>query len=190
MLFNAPLEVARTNAWTSAPNATSASVRCEPMNPSAPVTKTVRPSYNEPNSGASESVQSGASAFIGLVSEATISKSSPPPHEAAVTASDALVWLVPAAFLQLLGALCASALAARDSYAVAACAYAGGGVLGLALFVVLADKHGIVSLAWGLTANGALVFAVPFAALLLRGQLRGPRALRWDLGPRLLHLLQ
>ena len=43
MLFSAPLEVARTNAWTLAPSATSASVRCEPMNPSAPVTSTVRP---------------------------------------------------------------------------------------------------------------------------------------------------
>jgi hypothetical protein len=112
------------------------------------------------------------------------------PHRAAVTASDALVWLVPAAFLQLLGALCASALAARDSYAVAAVAYAGGGVLGLASFVALADAYGIVSLAWGLAANGALVFAVPFAALAIRGELRGPRAARWDIGRRLLHLLQ
>ena len=43
MLFSAPLEVARTNAWTFAPSATSASVRCEPMKPSAPVTRTVRP---------------------------------------------------------------------------------------------------------------------------------------------------
>ena len=39
MLFSAPLEVARTKAWTLAPSATSASVRCEPMKPSAPVTR-------------------------------------------------------------------------------------------------------------------------------------------------------
>ena len=50
MLFSAPLEVARTNAWTSAPTATSASVRCEPMNPSAPVIRTVRPPKIGPNS--------------------------------------------------------------------------------------------------------------------------------------------
>ena len=43
MLFSAPLEVARTNAGTFAPISTSASVRCEPMKPSAPVTSTVRP---------------------------------------------------------------------------------------------------------------------------------------------------
>ena len=45
MLFSAPLEVARTKACTFAPSSTSASVRCEPMKPSAPVTITVRPSY-------------------------------------------------------------------------------------------------------------------------------------------------
>ena len=37
------LDVARTNACTSAPSSTSASVRCEPMKPSAPVTSVVRP---------------------------------------------------------------------------------------------------------------------------------------------------
>ena len=44
MLFSAPLDVARTKAMTFAPSSTSASVRCEPMKPSAPVTSTVRPS--------------------------------------------------------------------------------------------------------------------------------------------------
>ena len=44
MLLSAPDEVARTNATTSAPISTSASVRCEPMKPSAPVTRHVRPS--------------------------------------------------------------------------------------------------------------------------------------------------
>ena len=44
MLLSAPLEVALTNACTVAPSSTSASVRCEPMKPSAPVTSTVRPS--------------------------------------------------------------------------------------------------------------------------------------------------
>src|SRR5919204_3308172 len=50
MLFSAPLEVARTKATTLAPNSTSASVRCEPMNPSAPVTRTVRPVKASPSS--------------------------------------------------------------------------------------------------------------------------------------------
>ena len=55
MLLSAPLEVARTNACTSAPSSTSASVRCEPMNPSAPVTSTVRPAYASPSSERSSS---------------------------------------------------------------------------------------------------------------------------------------
>src|SRR5438445_449948 len=263
MLFSAPLEVARTKAWTSAPSATSASVRCEPMKPSAPVTSTVRPSYSGPNSAPRRSVQAGESAFIGLVSEATSPKSSPRPqrsalasglatgaaflvlggsaaaaaallaqkfgrtaetdgllaayavylvltvaaqafrlvvlprleraraagslaaetrayvlsllllavpatalvaifanplgdlitgslpHVAASTAARALPWFVAAAFLQLLAAVCASALAASDSYTIAAVAIAAGGVVGLAFFV-LSSSHGVVSLAWGL----------------------------------------
>src|SRR6266511_3534337 len=44
------------------------------------------------------------------------------PPEAADIASSAVVWLVPAAFAQMLAALGASALAARDSYIVAATA--------------------------------------------------------------------
>ena len=43
MLFSAPDDVARTNAITCASRWTSASVRCEPMKPSAPVTRQVRP---------------------------------------------------------------------------------------------------------------------------------------------------
>src|SRR4051812_6856182 len=42
---------------------------------------------------------------------------------AASVAADALPWLVPAAFAQMLAGLSASALAARDSYVVAAVAY-------------------------------------------------------------------
>ena len=55
MLLSAPLEVARTNAITFAPMWWSASVRCEPMKPSAPVTTTVRPPYTSPNSARSAS---------------------------------------------------------------------------------------------------------------------------------------
>ncbi len=78
------------------------------------------------------------------------------PPEAADVAARALVWLVPAAFGQLLCSLAASALAARDSYGVAAFAYAAGAVAGLGLFLLLADAHGPVALAWGVALNGAI----------------------------------
>jgi O-antigen/teichoic acid export membrane protein len=91
------------------------------------------------------------------------------PHISAVVAADALPWLIPAAFLQLLAALAASALAARDSYGTAAAAFALGGIAGLVFFVLAADAHGIVSLAWGLALNGAVALALPVVVLLLRG---------------------
>jgi peptidoglycan biosynthesis protein MviN/MurJ (putative lipid II flippase) len=96
---------------------------------------------------------------------------SKPPPEAASVAGRALVWLVPAAFAQLLAGLAASALAAVDSYGTAAAGYAAGGVSGLLLFVVLADGHGVVALAWGLTLNGAITLAVPVLSLAARGLL-------------------
>src|SRR5205085_6451315 len=64
------------------------------------------------------------------------------PHSSAVLAGHALEWIVPAAFGQLLAALAASALAARDEYVVAAVGFALGGISGLVLFVALADTHG------------------------------------------------
>jgi hypothetical protein len=76
---------------------------------------------------------------------------------------------VPAAFGQLLAALAASALAARDSYLVAAAGFALGAIGGVLLFVLLADRHGLVSLAWGLGLNAALAVALPAAVLVLRG---------------------
>lgn len=87
------------------------------------------------------------------------------PPEAAHAASGALVWLVLAAVGQLYAALAASALAARDSYGIAAFAYAAGAVAGLALFVALADRHGVVALAWGVALSGAIAAAIPLAAL-------------------------
>jgi O-antigen/teichoic acid export membrane protein len=107
------------------------------------------------------------------------------PEVAANTAAAALPWLVAAAFLQLLAALAASALVARDSYAVAAVGYSLGGVLGLVCFVLLADAHGLVSLAWALTVNGAVSLLVPLVALALRGDLGGPAPERWILHRRL-----
>jgi O-antigen/teichoic acid export membrane protein len=91
------------------------------------------------------------------------------PHLSAQVAADALPWLIPAAFLQLLAALAASALAARNSYGAAALGFALGGLAGLVFFVLAADAHGIVSLAWGLTLNGAVAVALPATAFFLRG---------------------
>jgi len=98
------------------------------------------------------------------------------PHQSAVIAGRALAWLVPSAFAQLLASLAASALAARDSYAVAAAGFGLGGIAGLVFFVLAADAHGLISLAWGLTLNGAVAFALPLAALLRLGG--RPRHLR------------
>jgi hypothetical protein len=98
------------------------------------------------------------------------------PPEAASIASRALVWLVPAAFLQMLAALGASALAARDSYLVAAATYALGATSGLVVFVALASSHGLVSLAWGLALNGVLSATIPLVALMRHGDLRGARS--------------
>ena len=112
------------------------------------------------------------------------------PDEASDVAARALVYLVPAAFAQLLAALAASALAARDDYEVAALAYGAGGVAGLVVFVALADAHGAVALAWATVVNGAVCAGVPLAALLLRGHLRGGLAGGLRLGQRLWRLLE
>src|SRR3954470_9105865 len=75
MLFSAPLEVARTKACTRAPRWTSASVRCDPMNPSAPVTSAVR---FEKTSAKSEVRRASSSAvqtlFVALVTGGTITR--------------------------------------------------------------------------------------------------------------------
>ena len=112
------------------------------------------------------------------------------PHVSAAVAADALPWLIPAAFLQLLAALAASALAARNSYGPAALGFALGGIAGLAFFLVAADAHGIVSLAWGLTLNGAVAVALPVVVLLLRGsRVRRHRGVPLRLRGRLWQLL-
>jgi hypothetical protein len=90
-------------------------------------------------------------------------------------ASRVLPWLVAAGFLQLVAALAASALAARDSYAVAAVAYAAGAVMALVLFAAL-HRHGEISLAWAIAANGVVTAAIPLVALARSGALAGRRA--------------
>lgn len=112
------------------------------------------------------------------------------PSQSSHIAALALPYLVPAAFGQLLAALAASALAARDDYGVAAAGYALGGVVGVVLFVLLADAHGPVALAWATVVNSAITFGVPAMALLLRGDLGGGGKLRLDLRGRLWRLLQ
>jgi O-antigen/teichoic acid export membrane protein len=112
------------------------------------------------------------------------------PHESAVVAGDALPWLVPAAFAQLIAALAASALAARDSYLPAALAFALGGIGGVVFFVLAADAHGLVSLAWGLALNGVIAIALPLVVLLVRGsRFRRHRDVPLRLGYRLWRLL-
>src|SRR3954451_12661752 len=310
MLFSAPLDVARTNASTFASRWTSASVRWEPMKPSAPVTRHVRPEKYSPNSrrrsasASSVQVESGRSGFMQAVLAEEQAKVSPArgrsalrsgaltglsyvtlslaaalagaflahkfgrdlrtdgfmaaygvylvlvlgaqafrmvvvpdltraeaegrlgaefrayclaflvvavpatvltalfadflgelvtgrlPEVSAVVAADALPWLIPAAFLQLLAALAASALAARDSYQPAAFGFALGGIAGLVFFLFAADEHGIVSLAWGLTLNGVVSVALPAVVLFARGsRVRRQRDVPLRVGGRLWQLL-
>jgi hypothetical protein len=112
------------------------------------------------------------------------------PEESASVAADAMPWLIPAAFAQLLAALAASALAARDSYLPAAAAFALGGIGGVVFFVLAADAYGLVSLAWGLALNGAIAIGVAAVALTLRGsRLRRHRGVALRLGHRLWRLL-
>jgi O-antigen/teichoic acid export membrane protein len=112
------------------------------------------------------------------------------PGEAASVASDAIVFLMPAAFGQLLAALAASALAAGDSYTIAAVGYATGATVNLIVFVLFADAHGLIALAWGVSINAAIAFGVPLAALLLSGRLRGSRRGGIAIAPRLWRLVQ
>jgi peptidoglycan biosynthesis protein MviN/MurJ (putative lipid II flippase) len=91
------------------------------------------------------------------------------PQSSAVLAGRALEWIVPAAFGQLLAALAASALAARDEYAVAAVGFALGGIAGLVVFVVLANAHGLIALAWGLALNSGIALGLPLIALARHG---------------------
>jgi hypothetical protein len=112
------------------------------------------------------------------------------PHESAVIAAQALVWLVPCGFVQLLAAIAASALAARDSYGVAALGYALGGVSGFVLFAVLSTSHGLISLAWGLALNAALTLCVPVVGLVVRRWLHGGGHVPLDTLGRLWRLVQ
>jgi hypothetical protein len=112
------------------------------------------------------------------------------PPTAAHVAGRALAVLVPAAFVQLLAALAASALAAIDSYGTAAAGFALGGISGLIVFAALADGHGIVALAWGLAVNSVVALLIPVVALVRKRALAGYAPSRLDVLPRLWHLLE
>ena len=94
------------------------------------------------------------------------------PASAQHTAAHALVWLIPAAMAQVFAGLAASSLAALDDYGVAAFSFAAGAIAALVVFVVFADAHGPVALAWGLFAGALLSLTILLVALLRR---RGPR---------------
>lgn len=84
--------------------------------------------------------------------------------------ANALPWLVGAGVLQLLAGLAAGALAADDSYAVAAGAYALGAAAGVGLFAAFLS-HGLQALLWGQLLNGVVALGVPLAVLAARGRL-------------------
>jgi peptidoglycan biosynthesis protein MviN/MurJ (putative lipid II flippase) len=94
------------------------------------------------------------------------------PDVAAEVAADALPWLVAAAVGQVLAAVAAAALAAEDRFVAAAVGFSAGGVVGLLVFVLLADEHGVVALAWGLALSAAIALVVPLLTL-------GSELLRW-----------
>ena len=112
------------------------------------------------------------------------------PPRAADIAGRSLAIIVPAAFVQLLAALAASALAAIDSYGTAAGGFALGGITGLVVFAALADTKGIVALAWGLAANAVVALAIPLAALQRKRALAGDAPRQLDVLARLWQLLQ
>ena len=87
------------------------------------------------------------------------------PEEADDLAGRALPWLVSAAVAQVLAALAAATLSVRHHFGAAALGFSSGGVAGLVVFVLLADEHGVIALAWGLAANAAVSLGVLLIAL-------------------------
>lgn len=90
------------------------------------------------------------------------------PESARSVAADSLRFLVPAAVAHIFAALCASGLAAHDSYGTAAAGYALGSILGLALIVWRIDEDGIIACAWGTLLNGTVTLLIPLVAVLVR----------------------
>src|SRR5690348_14919836 len=112
------------------------------------------------------------------------------PKSSADVAARALVILVPSAFVQLLAALAASALAAIDSYGSAAAGFALGGIAGLVVFAALASTKGILALAWGLAFNAGVALTIPLVVLIRRRALVGHATGRLHVSSRLWRLLE
>jgi len=108
--------------------------------------------------------------FRGSIADA-ITGTASAQHEA----QRALPFFIVAAFGQLLGALLASALAARGSYGAAALAFGFGPVTALIVFASLSGTYGLVALAWGLLVNAVFVVTVTGGRLLTLGGLGAGR---------------
>jgi O-antigen/teichoic acid export membrane protein len=93
--------------------------------------------------------------------------------EARRSAAELVPWLVPAAAAQVVAGVLASALAALDSYVIAAAGFAAGAVVGLVAIALLVG-HGVVAFGWGLALNAVIAAAVPAAALAMRGAFARP----------------
>jgi O-antigen/teichoic acid export membrane protein len=93
--------------------------------------------------------------------------------EARHSAADLVPWLVPAAAVQVVAGVLASALAALDDYVVAAVAFAAGAVVGLVAIALLVG-HGVVAFGWGLALNAAVAVTVPAVVLATRGVFAPP----------------
>lgn len=87
------------------------------------------------------------------------------PADARAAAAATLPWMVLSAVFQLFGGFAASALAALDSYAVAAVGFSLGSLSGVVLILSLVGAHGIRAVAWGMALSGAIAFGVPAVAL-------------------------
>ncbi len=101
-------------------------------------------------------------------------------------AAAALRWMVPAAAVQLYAGLAASGLAGLDDYVTAACGYAAGSVTGLVFILARVEPDGIIAVAWGMTLNAGIAFAVPCIGLAVRARrTRMPRRAVRPTGPPL-----
>lgn len=90
------------------------------------------------------------------------------PESGSDSARDAMLWLAPAAALQLLCGTLAAQLAARDRVASAAWGYTAGTLAGLAAFPLLVDPLGINAIAISLL-TGTVVGVVVLALTIDRG---------------------
>jgi hypothetical protein len=110
---------------------------------------------------------------VGLLAPGLVARGLAGEAEARHAAADLLPWLVAGAAFQIVAGLLASALAALDDYAVAAAAFALGGVAGLAVIVVFLD-HGVVVFGWGALVNGIVAAALPLVVAVARGAMGRP----------------